>query len=79
MYRGAMKKILCWAGIGVLQAAMAGMTLVPGAQTHAQDGRPIKSRVAPVYPEIAKRMRVTGVVRLAATVDAGGKVRSVKA
>lgn len=47
-------------------------------QTRAED-RAVKMRVAPVYPEIAKRMRVTGMVRLDVTVDAAGKVTDVKA
>ena len=42
------------------------------------DDRAVKSRVAPVYPEIAKRMRVTGVVKLDVTVDADGRVTDVK-
>ena len=42
------------------------------------DDRAVKSRVAPVYPEIAKRMRVTGIVKLEVTVDADGKVTDVK-
>lgn len=42
------------------------------------DERAIKSRVAPVYPEIAKRMRITGEVKVEATVDAEGKVTDVK-
>lgn len=42
------------------------------------DGRVVKQRVAPVYPEIAKRMRVGGVVKLEATVSPEGKVLSVK-
>lgn len=40
--------------------------------------RPIKQRVAPVYPEVAKRLRVTGVVKLEVAVDSGGKVKEVK-
>lgn len=44
----------------------------------AADERAVKSKVAPVYPEIAKRMRVTGVVKIEATVDADGKVTDVK-
>ena len=34
---------------------------------HAEDRKPEK-RVSPVYPELAKRMRIGGVVRVAATV-----------
>jgi len=40
--------------------------------------RAIKSRVPPMYPEIAKRMRIEGVVKLSVTVDADGKVTDVK-
>jgi TonB family protein len=40
--------------------------------------RAVKSRVAPLYPEMAKRMRITGTVRVEATVDAEGKVTAVK-
>jgi TonB family protein len=44
----------------------------------AGDERAVKSRVAPVYPEIAKRMKISGEVKLEATVDAQGKVKDVK-
>lgn len=45
----------------------------------AADERAVKTRVAPVYPEIAKRMRISGDVKIQATVDAEGKVTDVKA
>jgi len=45
---------------------------------HAGGDRAIKSRVAPSYPEIAKRMKISGVVKMEATVDADGKVTAVK-
>jgi TonB family protein len=44
----------------------------------AAEERAVKSRVAPVYPEIAKRLHVSGLVKLAVTVDADGKVTDVK-
>ncbi len=40
--------------------------------------RAIKTRVAPVYPEIAKRLHVAGVVKVEATVSADGKVTDVR-
>jgi TonB family protein len=44
----------------------------------AAEQRAVKSRVAPIYPEIAKRMRISGDVKLEVTVDADGKVIDAK-
>jgi TonB family protein len=44
----------------------------------AADERAVRSKVSPVYPEIAKRMKIAGPVKIEATVDAGGKVTGVK-
>ena len=65
--------------IKTAQAAAMALILVIALPAHAGDDRPIKSRVAPVYPEIAKRMHISGAVKLEATVDAQGKVTDVKA
>lgn len=40
--------------------------------------RAVVARVPPVYPEMAKRMKITGAVKVSATVDAAGKVTAVK-
>jgi TonB family protein len=45
----------------------------------AADDRAVKSRVAPVYPDIAKRMKIFGEVKLDVTVSSDGKVKDVKA
>jgi len=45
----------------------------------AADERAVKQRVAPVYPEIARRMKIGGEVKVEATVDATGKVVDAKA
>jgi len=55
------------------------LTLSLTMPARAADERAVKSRVAPLYPEIAKRLRIGGAVKLAATVDAEGKVTDVKA
>jgi TonB family protein len=39
----------------------------------------VEKRVPPVYPEIAKRMRISGVVHIEATVAADGSVTAAKA
>jgi TonB family protein len=58
---------------------VAGLLL--SSTSRAQDAnseskRPILSRVAPEYPELAKRMNLHGNVRLVAVVAPSGKVES---
>lgn len=55
-----------------------GTMLVLSAPAHAAGDRSVVSRVAPVYPELAKRMKISGQVKVEATVDAEGKVTAVK-
>ncbi|WP_165876592.1 energy transducer TonB [Acidipila rosea] len=45
---------------------------------HADD-RHVEKRVPPVYPELAKRMRIGGMVHVSATVAPNGTVTAVKA
>jgi TonB family protein len=40
--------------------------------------RTVKSKIAPVYPELARRMSITGVVKVQVTVAANGAVKSAK-
>jgi TonB family protein len=42
------------------------------------DKRGVKRQVAPIYPELAKRMGVAGVVKLELTVAPNGRVQQVK-
>jgi len=45
----------------------------------AEDGqRKIKDQVQPVYPEMARNMNITGVVRLEITITAQGNVKNTK-
>jgi TonB family protein len=53
--------------------------LVLPLPARAADERGVKMRVPPVYPEIARRMKITGDVKVAATVDPDGKVTDAKA
>jgi TonB family protein len=62
----------------LLHAAVLALVVVLAMPAHAADTRAVKSRVAPVYPEIAKRMKISGSVMVEATVDAEGKVTAVK-
>jgi TonB family protein len=66
-------------GMKMFQGAALALVLAMALPARAADERAVKSRVAPVYPEIAKRMKIGGMVRLEATVDADGRVTGVKA
>jgi len=63
---------------GLFKLAAVGLALAMALPAMAADERAIKSKVSPVYPEIAKRMKITGAVKLEAIVDADGKVAEVK-
>jgi TonB family protein len=65
-------------GFRILQAAVLAVIVALALPARAGDNRAVKSRVAPVYPELAKRMRISGEVQIEATVDAQGKVKDVK-
>ncbi len=40
--------------------------------------RKVKTSIEPEYPELARRMRITGTVRISATVTPDGRVRETK-
>jgi TonB family protein len=62
----------------LLHSAVLALTVALAMPTLAADDRPVKSKVAPVYPEVAKRLKISGVVKVEATVDPDGKVTDVK-
>lgn len=65
--------------------ASAGATALLGASAFAQTAstdegkRKVKSRVAPSYPELAKRMSVTGKVKIEVIIAPDGHVKSTRA
>ena len=53
--------------------------LAVGAPASAEDeGRRVKSKVPPAYPELAKKLNVTGTVKLQVIIGANGSVKSAK-
>ena len=49
------------------------------AQTTEQSGdRKVKQRVNPAYPDLARQTRISGTVKLEATISPSGLVKSVK-
>ena len=63
----------------VLQAGVLALLVVMVSPARAADDRAVKSRVAPVYPEIAKRMKIEGAVKVEAKIDPAGKVTDANA
>ena len=63
-------------------AALAGLV---GGHTWAQTvsteeaKRKVRTKVAPVYPELAKRMNVTGKVKIEIVISPDGRVKSTRA
>jgi TonB family protein len=63
----------------LLQAAALALLVTLAMPTRAAaEDRAVKVQVAPIYPEIARRMKVTGSVEIEATVDAAGNVSDAK-
>lgn len=62
-----------------LVVLLPAFVLVLALPALAAGDRDVKSRVAPTYPEMAKRMKISGSVKVSVTVDASGKVLSAKA
>ncbi|HWX37894.1 MAG TPA: energy transducer TonB [Candidatus Sulfotelmatobacter sp.] len=57
-----------------------GLAQDSGATGDVKDhgGRKVKTSVKPAYPDVARRMHITGTVRLEATVTADGHVRDTR-
>jgi len=58
--------------------ALAALALACVVPLQANSERAVRQRVAPVYPELAKRMKVSGTVKIAATVAPDGSVSATK-
>lgn len=53
-------------------------TSAPLARGQEEINRKPKIKVAPVYPPLAKRMNITGVVKIEITVSANGSIKNAK-
>ena len=72
--------IRMWLG-GVLLAALATTAVFGPLQAVAQEEavtRKIKTKVAPNYPDIARRMAIAGKVKLSVVIAPNGSVRETK-
>lgn len=71
------KRICRGVALAVLAGVMTLVTLAPAGLAQ-EEGRKIKTKVAPYYPELAKRMNVAGSVKLQVTISPSGAVKTTK-
>jgi TonB family protein len=71
-----MRKILPAFLLG--SAILSTLLAVPALQAQEEGQRKATLRVSPSYPELARRMNVSGTVKLEVTITPEGKVKSVK-
>jgi TonB family protein len=64
--------------VGLLLISGCVATSTPLAWGQDGTNRRTKSRVAPVYPELAKRMNITGVVKILVTVSPNGSIKDAR-
>jgi TonB family protein len=61
----------------VLLTVAASAALAQNSEA-SQQGRKVVSRVTPVYPDLARGMQISGVVKLWVTVSPSGSVKSIE-
>ena len=63
----------------ILGGVMLLSPVVWGQQSNNDEGaRKVKTKVAPVYPDLAKRMAVTGKVKIEVVITPEGKVKATR-
>lgn len=64
--------------IAVAIVSLASLVSAQGVSAQANSERKVASRVAPIYPELAKKMHIRGVVKVEAVVRPNGSVKSTR-
>jgi TonB family protein len=70
-----------WQKLVIVVAAACTLAATPAfaqSSTTSENGRKVKTRVAPVYPEIARRMGNIGKVKLEVVITPDGHVKSTR-
>ena len=64
--------------------AACALFLLTGVSVHGQSGstdeskRKVKSKVSPIYPELARRMNVAGKVKIEVVISPDGRVKTTR-
>ncbi len=64
--------------VGLLLVGGWMATNAPLAWGQEKINRKVKTKVAPLYPDLARRMNITGVVKIEITVSANGSIKNAK-
>lgn len=73
-----LRKIMRWMGIAII-ALLAVMVAAQTASAQEEAERKVKTKVSPMYPELARKMNVSGTVKVQVTIAPNGSVKSAKA
>jgi len=75
----SLRRTRSWLATAIF-AALIAMFSLPAPRIWAQDELPrkVKTRVAPVYPQLARQMNISGVVKVQVTVAPNGSVKTTK-
>jgi TonB family protein len=65
--------------VGVALSSLLGTCALAQSSSSEEGKRKVKTKVAPVYPELAKRMNVTGRVKIEVIITPDGRVKSTRA
>lgn len=60
-----------------LMTTVIGVAVVPN-RAWSEEDRKVKSKIEPVYPDLARRMNVTGTVKVMVVISTNGSVKSAK-
>jgi len=65
-------------GIGLLLIGGWTAIITPNVWGQEESARKAKNKVTPAYPELARRMKISGVVKVQVTVAPNGTVKNAK-
>ena len=70
----------CWSRLAASTVTLAMLALGAFAQTSGTDEgkRKVKSKTSPAYPELARRMNVSGKVKIEVIITPDGHIRSTR-
>jgi TonB family protein len=80
MFTGKSQQLALFLAVACFFAAGAAIaqTAYGQAAVTAETGRKVKSKVNPIYPELARRMNITGKVKIEVVITPDGHVKSTR-